>query len=81
MPAQAQAQEIFTAIEKAMKTRVLTEHSFGAEALMKVIQDKIDGLRKQLIALMPESKRVEGTEALDGDLDRLYSHCRRQWNK
>ena len=69
-------QEVFKSLEKEMRTRVLYEHAYGAEALLERCKEKIAQLRDQLIDMMPAARRVEGAAALDNDLQRLYSFCR-----
>jgi len=74
------AEEIFTSIMTQMRVRVLMEHSYGGEEMVSRAKEKIEELRLQLIDLMPEARRDAGTEALDNDLERLYSHFRAEWD-
>ena len=74
------AKEIFKELEKENRTLVLCEHSI-ADNMIQLSRDRISQLRGQLVRLMPEARREEGAVALDGDLERLYLHCRRQYDR
>ena len=71
--------ELFAKIEKVMRAKVLAEHAYGAEALVAKCDEEIAESRVEFLAAVPESRRSEAAVAFDGDLERLYVHCRSRY--